>query len=109
MFHTRPLDYDPLTGTTETFHFDPYENTMVIEQSSDPTSMLDENKIFMNDAESDWRGDVHRVASIPMIILPELEKRHIMTLGGRIMDQQALKRFLNDRDNLWLRTRPGRV
>jgi len=109
MFHSRHLDYDAATGTTETFHFDPYENQMVIETHTVVTPMIEDNKIFMNDIGSGWTGDVHRVASIPLPMLPELQKTGIMTMGGRILDQAALKRFLNDRDNLFLRTRPGRV
>lgn len=109
---TRPLDYDPLTNTTETFHFDPYEGEggrLVIEVTQDIKPILDENKAFMCDAADGWKGDMHRVASIPHSLLPELAKRGIMDMGGRILDKKTLKRFLNDRENLWLRTRPGYV
>lgn len=107
--HTRPLDYDAASRTVETFHFDPYEDRMHIEVTQDIAPILEENRTFMADAADDWHGDMHRVASIPHTMLPDLQKRGIMDMGGRILDHTALKRFLNDRDNLWLRTRPGRI
>ncbi len=107
--HTRHLETDALTGTVETFHFDPYEDRLVIETTQDIAPIFEDNKMFMCDAESGWQGDWHRVASIPHALLPELQKKGVMDMGGRIIDQKALKRFLNDRDNLWLRTRPGQV
>lgn len=109
MFHSRPLDYDAAANTVETFHFDPDEDRLVVEVTQDISPILEENKTFMCDAADGWKGDMHRVASIPHSMLPDLEKRGIMDQGGRILDMKALKRFLNDRDNLWLRTRPGYV
>jgi hypothetical protein len=108
--HERHLDYDAATSTTETFHFDPYEDRLVVEVTQDIAPILEDNKMFMCDARSDYKGsDTHRVASIPHSMLPALQKQGIMDMGGRILDKVALKRFLNDRDNLWLRTRPGWV
>ncbi len=108
--HTRPFDFDPATGITETFHFDPYEDRLIMENTQDIAPILEANKMFMCDAGSGYTaGEFHRVASIPHSLLPELQKRGIMDQGGRIIDQKAMKRFLNDRDNLWLRTRPGEV
>lgn len=107
--HTRPLDYDAASNTTETFHFDPADDHLYVEVTQNVAPILDENKAFMCDAADGWQGDMHRVASIPHSLLPEMQKKGIMDMGGRIMDKAALKRFLNDRDNLWLRTRPGRV
>jgi hypothetical protein len=108
--HSRPFDFDPMTGMTETFHFDPYTDRLVMENTQRIDPILDANKRFMCDAEMDYNaGEFHRVAAIPHALLPELHTKGIMDMGGRILDQKALKRFLNDRDNLWLRTRPGQV
>jgi hypothetical protein len=107
--HTRPLDYDAASNTIETFHFDPDEDRLVIEVTQNIAPILDENKAFMSDAADGWKGDMHRVASIPHSLLPALAKQGIMDMGGRILDKKAMKRFLNDRDNLWLRTRPGKI
>lgn len=96
-------------GLTETVFFDPYTDTLTIKTDQDVAPILDMSKAYMADAESGWQGDMHRVASIPVSLLPELEKKGIMGMGGRILDQKKLKAFLNDRDNLWLRTRPGTV
>lgn len=108
----RPFDFDAASGMTETFHFDPYEGhegRLVMEYTQEIGGILDANKNFMCDVDSGWEGEWHRVAVIPHSLLPELQKKGIMDMGGRILDGKALKRFLNDRDNLWLRTRPGQI
>lgn len=101
-------DVDAASGMVETFHFDVDNDQLIIENTQNVAPILDDNKMFMCDSDTAWK-DVNRVASIPMSMLPDLQKRGIMDMGGRILDQKALKRFLNDRDNLWLRTRPGYV
>jgi hypothetical protein len=102
------LTQDRSGPMVETFHFDVDNDRLVIENSQNVAPILDDNKMFMCDANTAW-GDVNRVASIPMSMLPDLQKRGIMDMGGRILDMKALKRFLNDRENLWLRTRPGHI
>ncbi len=101
-------DYDAASGIVEIFHFDADNDKLVIENTQNVSPILEDNKMFMCDSDKPW-GDMNRVASIPMSMLPDLQKRGIMDMGGRILDQKALKRFLNDRDNLLLRTRPGQI
>ncbi len=60
------------------------------------------NKADFNDAPSRW-GEGQRVASIPMTVYWELKRR------GVVDDQGALRRWLNDPDNRFFRTRPGAV
>lgn len=42
---------------------------IVISQSQDVEAVLKENAIKRNQSSSDWKGDMHHVASIPMIMV----------------------------------------
>jgi hypothetical protein len=105
----RHFDVDPLTGAVETFYFDHTDDTFTIERREDVEPIIEVAKALYNDAPSDWKGDWHRVASIPLTLLPDLEKKGIMTAGGRIIDDKKLKQWLNDSSNRYFRTRPGRI
>ena len=55
------------------------------------------------DERADWKGDMHKVASIPMSIFYDLKRKGILD------DPVAMKKWLNDPDNRVFRTRPGQV
>lgn len=99
-----PFSVDPVTGAVETFYYDHATDDFHIHRVEDVTPILELNKAqHVAHTDSDWRGDMHKVASIPMSIFLELEKK------GITKDPKALKRWLNDSDNAAFRTRPGRV
>ena len=102
----RVLDYDPATGITQWFHYDEITGDMGLESEQDVTSIVEGTKGAFNpvDERAAWKGDVHKVASIPMTIYHELAK-----ISNNFKDQRAIRKWLNDRDNLVFRTRPGRV
>jgi hypothetical protein len=67
--------------------------------------VLEANKGSFNqvDERAGWKGDMHRVASIPMSLYYDLKAKGILD------DQVALKKWLNDPNNRYFRTRPGVV
>ena len=69
------------------------------------TEIVDYNKAErnMHDERSPWKGDMHRVASIPLVLWQELQRKGIAT------DNKALMKWLDDPDNMAFRTRPGRL
>lgn len=102
----RLLRSDPITRASSTFHEVPGdEGAFVIESAQDIEPTLVENRIIRNrfDERSDWKGDFHKIASIPNVILFDLKRRNILD------DDKKFKNWLNDRDNRMFRTRPGRV
>jgi hypothetical protein len=109
MPRSRLFGHDPLTGITEWFHPSEDGRSFTIETRQEIEGTLDVNQRLRNDAPGNWRGDMHRVASIPLAVLQELSKRGIITAGGRILDEAAFRRWLNASDNMVFRTRPGRV
>lgn len=106
---SRFFDRDALTGALETFHFDHTNDTFIIERQEDLTGLVEGNKWLQNASPDNWSGDLHHVASIPNVLFPELAKQGIMTPGGRILDVERLRHWLNDSENRAFRTKLGRV
>ena len=65
---------------------------------------LEANRDMRNAAEKGWKGDWHRVASIPLNVFHDR-----LAEASRQGDDAYISRFLNDSDNLAFRTRGGRV
>lgn len=109
MFDSEALSHDPVTGTTEIFHFEEGVSksdgdTIVHEVEQDVTDIVEDNKArFASTDEHARYGEMSRVASIPMAIYMELQRR------GILQDQKALRAWLNHPDNRVFRTRPGRI
>jgi hypothetical protein len=99
----RLFDKDPAMGTTTYFHYDDDAGSMTLETLQETDDIVEGNKQDFNDAPAHWRGDMHKVASIPMTLYMQLKRE------GIIDDPRAFKRWLNDRDNRFFRTRPGKV
>jgi len=102
----RVLDYDPATGITQWSHYDEASGSMGLESEQDVTAIIESSKEVFNqtDERAAWKGDMHRVASIPMVIYHKLAK-----VSNNFKDQAAIRKFLNDKDNRVFRTRPGRL
>lgn len=99
----RLFDRDPGAGTTEYFSYNDDDDTFTIETEYNADALVEANKRSFNDAGGNWKGDLHRVAQIPMPLYWELQEKGILD------DQAAFKRWLNDPDNRFFRTRPGKV
>ena len=102
----RVLDYDPATGITQWFHLDEATGDIGLETKQDVTAVIESTKGAFNqtDERKPWKGDVHKVASIPKIIYEELAKK-----SHNFKDQRVIRKWLNGKDNRVFRTRPGRV
>jgi hypothetical protein len=70
----------------------------------DATQLLEQNKADYNVASTGWKGDFHRVASVPHNILHDGLDQAIQQ-----RDTQYVKRWLNNSDNRAWRTKAGRV
>lgn len=104
----RFLDYDPFLGITEYHYYDPDTDTCMIEQVQDASPIVQNNLIQRNltDRNTRWDGGEEgmvKVASIPMNIWADLNAK------GIVRDKAAFKKWLNDPDNRFFRTREGVV
>jgi hypothetical protein len=102
---TRVLDWNPDTGVTQLFHYDHLTDQFHIENVYDAEPILDQNKDLTSlvGPDAKWKGDMHRVAQIPMTIYMDLMKK------GITKDPKAFKKWLNDPANRYFRTRGGKV
>lgn len=99
------LSTDPVTRKREVFHYDNVEEAMVIENEQDTTPVLDRNKYDMNTSNGSFMGSQmqYHVARIPLVIYEDLVRQGIAD------DEKALRRWLDDPDNRFMRTHPGRL
>lgn len=89
-------------------HFDG-DGGLILETKQDVTGIVENNKRLFNEVTSqDKWGDLTKVASLPLTVIDDLNKKGIMR-GFAVIDETAFKAFLNHPDNRFFRTRPGRV
>lgn len=98
----KTLDFDPVTGISHVFNYDEVTDEATITAEQDVSAVIEQNKRAYNDAP-DRHGEWSRVAQIPMVVYMDLKKQGILD------DQAAMKKWLNDPDNRFFRTRPGTV
>lgn len=96
-------DFDPATGKMTLFHWDD-SGRVTLETIQEVQPILDDAQRDYNsvDERARW-GEFQRVGTIPMPLYMQLRRE------GILQDPKALAKFFNDRDNLKLRTRPGRL
>ena len=102
----RIFDIDPLTGITRIFRASEDGEKFTIETRMDVEPIIEQNKGRLTAESSkgrNWRGDMHRVASIPLHIYMDLKQRGILD------DQKKLRAWLNDPSNRYFRTKGGIV
>jgi hypothetical protein len=102
---TRLFSEDPIGGKRVLFHYDYDSVQIVFETQHDVEPILDANNLIRDsmDERANWKGEWHRVASIPLPLYFDLKRK------GIVKDPADFKRWLNDPDNRFFRTRPGRV
>ncbi|CDM57380.1 hypothetical protein [Rhizobium favelukesii] len=102
------LSHDPLTGISNVFHYDPSvdEQNFVIQTVQETTPIIEANKAEMQKSAalgSSGKETLVKVASIPLTVYFELKRK------GLTNDPVAMKRWLNDPDNRFFRTREGTI
>lgn len=100
------LNWDPATGRTVWLSYDD-EGNPVVRTDTPVQHIIDHNAAARSSTPRGWKGDYHRVASIPMQLLYDEN----LGLNKAIQqgDDKYLSRFLNDSDNAAWRTKEGRV
>lgn len=85
------------------------EGGLIIRTTQDVTAIVEQNKAQYNvgSVHDKW-GDLTKVASLPFTIVDTLNRKGIMR-GFAVIDEKEFRIFLNDPENRFFRTRPGRV
>lgn len=89
------------------FHTD--NGDLIVERIQDVEPILEANKRAFNGARDGWGGDFHHVASIPNVVIEKWCNEKGFTFADFMRDKRLVKRFLNDSENKFLRTRPGKI
>lgn len=80
---------------------------LYLRHEQDVEPIIEANKAQYNDpGRPDPHSGYRKVASIPMVTMIELMKRGVVSPGGKILDKNAMRKWLNDSDNRAFRTRP---
>jgi hypothetical protein len=104
----RVLSVDPLTKSAE-IATDDGEGGLIITTTQDCTDIIENNKAqYAQTDEREKYGDWAKVASIPLAVFQDLNSLGICK-GFAVVDQKKFKDWLNDPENRYFRTRPGRV
>lgn len=85
------------------------EGGLIIRTTQDVTDIVEQNLAQYNatSVHAKW-GDMSKVASLPFTIVDTLNRKGIMR-GFAVIDEKEFKKFLNDPENRFFRTRPGKV
>ncbi|CCE94642.1 hypothetical protein ABIA24_003398 [Sinorhizobium fredii] len=96
-------DHDIMTGRSVWHYFDGEKDVFRVDYPVD--NLMSENQAIRNSAERAWKGDWHRVASIPLNVAHDSGLVQAHSEG----DDRFVKRWINDSDNRAWRTKEGRL
>lgn len=97
------FDYDFETGRSVWHYFDGEKD--VFKETYPADQLVDENAAMRNAAAPGWKGDWHKVASIPLNEVYDKELHRAISEG----ETKYLNRYLNDSDNRAWRTKEGNI
>lgn len=90
-------------GAHTLFHYDDDTQRVTLEEVQDTGAIEEHAKQLLNGAPDHFRGEMVKVATIPLTVLMDLQQK------GITRDPKAFAKWLNDRDNLVFRTHGGKV
>lgn len=92
----------------ETSHYDEDSDRLVIKKTQDAKPYLDQIQKERSDQVEGWKGDLHKVATVPLVLVEEWCKE----FGCNILakeNRHLLMLKLNDSQYSKLRTKEGRI
>ena len=102
------LGTEVVNGEIRTTYADA-DGNLVVKAESNIGPIIEANKAQYNQTDERTRwGDGQLVADIPFAVIEDLNRQGILR-GFAVLDQKRMKAWLNNPDNRFFRTRPGRV
>lgn len=100
----RVLSSDPVTKQAKVMHYSDHDDTYVIAEHQNADAILEANLAQRNSYRGKWEqhgewGDHY--ARIPAVVYGDLLRK------GIAKDEKRFRKWLDDRDNLPFRLRPG--
>ncbi|HEX5935680.1 MAG TPA: hypothetical protein VFY63_16095 [Pseudorhizobium sp.] len=97
------FDYDYATGRSVWRYFD---GEKTIYRTDYPVAnLVEQNLLERNDAPVGWKGDWHKIGSVPLNMAYDTG----LVEAFNLHDDRFISRMLNDSDNRAWRTKEGRV
>lgn len=103
----RLISYRKETGVANWYHFDPSEDKFTIEAVQDAQPIIEYNALQASELRGGRWGDGQLVARVPPVIVEQMRKDGIIDYNDP--EQRRLKKWMNDRDNLAFRIKPGHI
>ena len=89
-------------------HFDHSTGNSYVETQQDVTPYLDQNRKELNADSGSWKGDMHKIASVPMVVI----EQWAVELGANPLASENRAWFMakiRSTDYSKLRTKGGRI
>ena len=104
---SRVHSLDPALKIRRNWHEDT-DGSVVVETQQDVEDIIELNKAEMASVDENARyGDQARIARIPLSTYFALQRQGIIGPDGDVTDETAFLKWLDDKDNVLFRTRPG--
>lgn len=97
------VSHDPKMGRT-TWMRENDDGSTTVRTDHAVDQVIQQNRLENNAQEKGWKGDWHKVASIPLNVY--YDQLHAASLQD---DQKYVSKWLNDRDNRAWRTKDGEI
>lgn len=97
------MSWDAKTGRSVWSYYDGQKTVFRTDYPVD--NLISQNEQVRNSAEQAWKGDWHRVASVPLNVYHDSGLAEAQQQG----DDKFVSRYLNDSDNRAWRTREGNI
>jgi hypothetical protein len=94
----------------EKYHYDELSDTLRVQRVEDVTPVIEANKRAFNEASRTHKDEVfNHKASVPMSAIEQYCQTHGIKWADFWADTNKQKQFLNDPENRFFLTRPGKV
>jgi hypothetical protein len=96
-------------GDMETiFHYDEADKKVHIQTKQDCSTIIDMNTKQRNASSESWKGDMHHVGRIPMVVIEQLNKRYKCNVLAP-ENRHLLMSALRSSEFTKLRTKSGKI
>lgn len=94
----------------EEYKYDSLEDRLYIKRTQDVEPIIEANKAQYNNSDKRHRSEtMNHVARIPMIMIEKWARDHGIKFEEVLNNDELMRRFLNDPDNRFFRTKPGTI
>lgn len=102
----RILDYDPETGVTDVFEYDPLTDTTTLSRQQDVETILEDNKLLQNNDDY-WKhgvkNDFAHYATIPLILIEKWLNEEGLDVFNKNHEKRVFQK-LNSPEYRYLKT-----